>query len=189
MKTQAHEQRKRWFKNKRKCLQEPSSGFQVCWCCFCSSDVFVFWCFGVLLASWVLWCPLCSVVLSLFSVSFLFNKVSLFESVVLGPIPHQTWRVQSLPLLLWTPVLPQMSGAAGRDFDLTASVVCVCFSCDWMAHIHPGCWQSRAWAVLLGRLASLLTGPPLLSGHSFSCFKLVACLKVLESPLHRPQPL
>lgn len=146
-------------------------------------------CFGVLLASWVLWCPLCSVVLSPFSVSFLFNKVSLFESVVLGPIPHQTWRVQSLPLLLWTPVLPQMSGTAGRDFDLTASVVCVCFSCDWIAYIHPGCWQSRAWAVLLGRLASLLTGPLLLSGHSFSCFKLVACLKVLESPLHRPQPL
>lgn len=96
----------------------------------------------------------------------------------MGFISHWTWRVQSLPLLLWTPVLPQMSSAAGRNFDLPASVVCVCFSCDWTAYIHPGCWHSRVWAVLLGRLASLLTGPPLLSGHCFSCFKLVPCLRL-----------
>lgn len=93
-------------------------------------------CFGVLLASWVLWCPLCSVVLSPFSVSFLFNKVSLFESVVLGPIPHQ-----NMTRTIFTPVTMDPSAASDVRYSWAwlwfNSFSCMCLLFLWLDRIYP----------------------------------------------------
>lgn len=152
MKTQANEQRKGWFKNKRNIFTRAFRWFSGLLMPF-----LFFWCLCVLMS--LMFCGGVSVSWSLqpFSVSFLFNKVSLFVLSALG-----SYFSLNMMSTIFTPCyygphskschkLPQMSSAAGRDFDLTVSVVCVCFSCDWIAYIHPGCWHSRMWAVLLGR--------------------------------------